>query len=89
MKEYSFWQKVSRRPHKEHCLHAKRFCIKIINYLYGHAVFFAIGLIIMIIECFVSEKSSVPQLPQNEEKVLISQYFFLLVGVARFELAAS
>jgi len=36
-----------------------------------------------------SENSSVQKKPQNEEKVLISQYFFLLVGVARFELAAS
>lgn len=59
MKEYSFLQKALRTPHKTHCLHAKKFCIKIINYLYIHALFFAIGLIIMITECILSEKMTV------------------------------
>lgn len=59
MKEYSFWQKILRKPHKEHCLHAKSFCIKIINYLYVNAVFFAVGLLIIIIECIVSKKLTI------------------------------
>ena len=59
MKEYSFWQKALLFHHKTHCLHAKSFCEKMVNYLYVHAVFFAFGIIAMIIEGILTEKASV------------------------------
>ena len=59
MKEYNFWQKAMLIPHKTYCLHAKKICIKTVNYMYIHAVFFAIGLIIMIFEYILFEKMTV------------------------------
>ena len=72
-KEYSFLQKAVFIPHKIHCLHAKRFCVRIIYYLYAHAVFFAIGLIYMVIACFMPEKFN------NSFYFLITQFFVFLI----------
>lgn len=76
MKEYSFWQKAALIPHKTYCLHAKRFCARMVNYLYAHAVFFAIGLIYMIIACFVPEKHNL-------------SFYFLLIQFLAFALPFS
>lgn len=59
MKEYSFWQKALLIPHKTHCLHAKKFCAKIIYCLYVHAAFVAIGFISVIFESIVSEQLTI------------------------------
>ena len=59
MKEYTFWQKVVLIPQKKHCLHAKKFCNKIINYLYTHTVFFVFSLIFIIAEHLIFTKLTV------------------------------
>lgn len=56
MKNYTFWQKVALMPQKKHCLHAKNFCNKIINYFYVHTVFFIFSLIFTIAENLISTK---------------------------------
>ena len=59
MKDYSFWQKTALIPYKKHCLHAPKFCCKIINYLYTHTVFFVFSFIFTIIEHLIFTKLTV------------------------------
>ncbi len=96
MKDYKFWQKALLIPHKNHCLHAKNFCRKMVNYLYAHALFFAAALTAVIIEHAVSDKltvsvyllivqSAVFTLPSFVIDIILSEYPFRKRSPFRFE----
>ena len=96
MKDYKFWQKALLIPYKAHCLHAKGFCRRTINYLYAHALFLAVALITVIVECAVSERltvsvyllivqSAVFTLPSFVTDIILSKFPFRKRSPFRFE----
>lgn len=80
MKDYTFWQKVALIPQKEHCLHARNFCNKIINYFYAHTVFFILSLIFMIIEHLMFTKLIISVF------LLAAQFFAFVLPVSVMEM---
>lgn len=80
MKDYTFGQKVALIPQKKHCLHAKKFCNKIINYFYIHTVFFMLSLILMITEHLMFTKLIISVF------LLAAQFFTFVLPVSVMDL---